>query len=111
MPEHSFPVPRKPGSCICCGVPIVGTEMYRRIHFTLSDGTVAAVSTRAACEAQDWDAARISQLDAHCHAMWGQQSHPLQKKAWDHTTVTFLERNTDYPVQTWDELDALQVRF
>ena len=114
MEANAFPFPRKPGTCICCGVDIATaghTDEYRRIHFRLSDGTAAAVSVCPGCESREWTAERIQQLDAHCHAMWERVRHPLQEKAWDHRTVTFLERATEYPVQTWNELDGLQVRL
>ena len=95
-----FPVPRKPGTCFCCGLVIIEScptcgnlnhqaenPDYRRLHFRLNNGSVAPISFCTACSHHDWtDSIKL------LHVQWAGSLDP---------TVLGLD---DTPAQTWGEV-------
>ena len=96
-----WPYPRKPGTCACCGLPIVTlcetcgavrTEPerenpeYRRLHLRLNNGSLLVVSFCSACSVHEWTSDRLMRLQ------WLGDIDPM-----------ILGRD-DTPAQTWAEL-------
>ena len=103
---HTFAVPRKTRHCACCGVQVLSDRNedmgYTRLHFSLSDGTVAPVSFCVECAGHDWDEDRLQQLEHQCHEGWKAEGSP--KPTWSHEGLRFLRRDVNYPPQTWQDV-------
>ena len=96
-----WPYPRRPGTCACCGLPIVtlcdtcgavrteqGRENpeYRRLHFTLNNGSLLVASFCSLCSEHDWTPDRLLRLQ------------------WLGDVDATILRRDDTPAQTWAEL-------
>ena len=111
-----FPQPRPSLTCADCGVLIVmnrgfgaDNPLYRRLHFTLSDGSLAGISFCPDCATAVFTPERLEALDAQIKFMWKQDaSESVYEQLYKNLNVVAV--STKAP-QTWMELERLTVRM
>lgn len=108
-------------SCSCCGQQVLwptDQSQYRRVHFHLNNGTPTFLTFCPECSTHLWTTEKIEAMNIQGQDGWHAlvcfakleadpgAPHECKYEGNMHQPLRILDHAPEYPIQTWDDLQA-----